>query len=187
MEALPSPDVVKEPPKGGDESFVHPDKVEIYRTFVEFESLPDPDKAEMMGIPLIKDGPDKGRYERIPTQGDFARKYGVHQNTLSNWKAKPEFINAVDAKRGNWGEDRLSNVMAALYRRCVRYGFASDVELYLAYYKQWDRKQVIKHITEKFADDDIRAILSVLPKEKQDEFYALLAGIISDAETLRSS
>lgn len=162
-------------------------KLDIYNKFVEFESLPDPDKAAFLGVPMIKEGKNAGRYEKIPKGSDFAVKYGVHINTLTAWKNRPEFLVEVDRRQKAWGTDLVPNVMASLYRRCVRYGIGTDVELFLAYYKQWDRKQVIKHIQEKFDADDIRALLEPLPKDKQDQFYAVITSILSEAELSRGS
>lgn len=155
-----------------------PLKAAIFAEFIEFYAMPDPDKAKAFNIPFDK---EKGRYERIPTMQDFALKHGVHRNTLGAWKQRPEFVAAVDLKQREWGLDLVGNVMAALYRRCVRYGFAADVELFLAYYKNWDRKQVIKHVTEKFSMDDIRALLAPLPVADQERFYALITDIVTQS------
>lgn len=159
-----------------------PYKAAIYKKFVDFCAMPDVDKCVMLGIPKDE---KTGRYKELPTQTKFAQKFGVHINTLSQWKRRTEFGVAVDAEQKEWGIDHTPNVMAALLRRCLRYGIGTDVELYLAYYKNWDRKQVIKHVTEKFAMDDIRALLEILPKEKQDEFYGIIANIVAEAELLR--
>lgn len=163
---------------------ITPEKLDAYRAFVEFYAMPDPDKAAMFDIP--KD-PKTGRYERTPTLGDFAKKYGVHRNTLTLWKQREDFVAAVDLKQKQWGLDLVPNVMASLYRRCVKYGISTDVELFLAYYKNWDRKQVIKHLTERFDMDDIRALLAPLPKEDQEKFYGILSEIIAKAEILGGS
>lgn len=40
---------------------------------------------------------------------------------------------------------------------------------------------------ERFAIDDLRALFSPLPKERQDELYATITGAIAEAELLRSS
>lgn len=48
-----------------------------------------------------------------------------------------------------------------------------------------DRQKI--EVEERFAVDDIRAILSVLPQERQDEIYAVIAAGIAEAELLRSS
>lgn len=166
---------------GGGEAPIQ--KNHVFNEFVKFMAMADPDKAEMFGITFdVK----KRRYERIPNLQDFAKKHGVHRNTLGAWKKREDFKKAVDAKQEQWGVDLLPNVMAALYRRCVQYGISTDVELFLAYYKKWDRRQVIKHIGEKFDLDDVRALIAPLPKEKQEHFYGLITEIITEAEVHRS-
>jgi hypothetical protein len=44
-----------------------------------------------------------------------------------------------------------------------------------------------RDVTERFAMDDIRELLSPLPQERQDELYATLASAIAEAEALRSA
>lgn len=153
-------------------------KQEVFNKFVDFMALPDPDKARLFGVAFDE---KKGRYESIPSQKDFALKYGVTENTLVLWKKRKDFQSAVDSKQQEWGLDTVPNVMASLYRRCIKYGISTDVELFLAFYKGWDRKQVIKHVHEKFDMDDVRALIAPLPQEMQDKFHATIAEIISAA------
>lgn len=181
---LPQTVISALPPAYSEDNSVR--KQEIYAAFIEFESLPDPDKAAFLGVEVELTGALKGRYKKIPKLIDFARKYGVHQNTLTAWRRREDFAASVEARQKEWGIDLMPNVMASLYRRCVRYGISSDVELFLAYYKNWDRKQVIKHQVEKFDENDIRALLAMLPKEEQDKYYATLFDIIDRAKVLGS-
>jgi hypothetical protein len=44
-----------------------------------------------------------------------------------------------------------------------------------------------KDVTERFAMDDIRELLSPLPQERQDELYAILTTAIAEAEALRGA
>lgn len=153
-------------------------KDDVFQKFVEFYAAPDPDKARMFDVPFDQ---STQRYTFIPGQKDFAKKYGVSANTLTGWKRRSDFIGGVDSLQREWGVDVVPNVMASLYRRCIKYGMATDVELFLAYYKGWDRKQMAKAPSEKFDMDDIRALLAPLPQEKQDEFHSLIAQIIIEA------
>lgn len=157
-------------------------KSEVFEQFIIFMSLPDPEKAGYMGLkPDIK----TNKYDRIPTQGDFAIKFGVSKDTLSLWKKRNDFITRVDLKRKEWGIDKVPNVLAALYTRCIKYGMAYDVETYLAYYANWNRTQVIKTVGEKFDVDDLRALIAELPPTKQADAYAALATIITEADRRR--
>lgn len=151
----------------------------VFNKFLHFMSLPDPEKCEMLGIPFVE---EKGKFANAPTLERFADKFGVSRRTLHNWKLRKGFDPAVVARRREWGKDKTNNVMASLYRRCLQYGNAYDIELWLAYMEAWDRKQVIKHEHETFGADDIRVIIGRLPKEQQDEWYVKIGELISVAE-----
>lgn len=158
-------------------------KAEIYKKFVHFYSLPDPDKCEFLGI----ERDTKGKYIQRPTQSMFAKKFGVSDDTLSIWKKRENFAKEVDKEQMDWGLDKVGNVLASLYRRCLDYGKAEDVELFLAYYKGWDKKQVVAMQREIFSMDDLRALIGVLPQEKQEAFYETISNIITEAELARGS
>lgn len=162
--------------------FMSPDGVvkhQIYMIFVRFMAMPDPDKCELLEIEF---DPIKKKYVDTPTLSLFAKKFGVHRNTLRDWKQRDEFTKNVAEARKEWGKDRTGNVLASLYRRCIQHGNAYDVELWLAYFENWDRKQVVKVITDKFAADDLRTIIAALPQEQQDEWYVKIGELITLAE-----
>lgn len=153
-------------------------KADIYQKFVEFMSMPDPDKAALFNIP--KD--EKGKYERMPTLQDFALKFGVHPNTLTAWKARADFGPGVLSRRMAWGANLTPNVLAALYRRCIQFGRSEDVESWLAIMEGFDRKKGNPMIeVNNFTVNDLRVLVAALPKEKQDQFHATLSNIIVEA------
>jgi len=162
-----------------------PDYEEIYNDFVKWYALPTYEKWEMLGVTekQLKD-PQSPYYKRPPYQTDFANKYGVHINTLTNWKKRFDFPHRVEYERMEWGKDKTSDVLAALFNRIARYGMAGDVSLWLAYVEGWTPKQVVEY-KERFANDDIRAIISVLPAEEQKLFYDTIANALQRAELLR--
>ena len=155
-------------------------KDQAFKDFVVFFALPDFDKCRMFGI---EPDPRTGK-SKVPTQNDFALKYGIHINTLSLWKNRKDFMEAVNSVRKNWGRERVGNVMASLYTRCVKYGMAYDVETYLAYYDNWSRTQVVKHVQEKFDADDLRSIINSLPEGIQKDAYEKLGEVIAIAESI---
>lgn len=157
-------------------------KNEVYKNFVEYYALPDPDKCAFLEIAFDT---KLKKYVEEPTMKLFAKKFGVHTNTLTGWKKREDFLSAVDRRRKEWGMDRTSNVLSALYRRCIQYGMSYDVETYLAYFEGWDKKKAIEAPTTKFGMDDIRAIIAPLPKDKQEKFYAIITQIITEAESAR--
>lgn len=154
-------------------------KQHVYTRFARFMAVPDPDKCEMLGIPIDE---KTGKMLRRPTLKEFAKHEGVSDDTLTLWKKKKEFQTAVAAYRREWGTELTSNIMGALYRNCIMRGNAYDVELWLAYMENWDRKQVIKVVQEKFDADDLRAIIARLPKEEQDKWYVTIGELISISE-----
>lgn len=177
-------DVIEKQVREGRGNLPTDAKKDVWEKFVEFCSLPGPDRAAMFEVPF---DPKLRRYEKIPTQADFAAKYGVHQNTLVKWKKTKEFQELVDQKQARWGIDHTPDVMSALLRRCLQYGISSDVGLWLAFYKQWDRKQVIKHVHEKLDPDDIRSLIELLPETEKKQAYDHLTNIVIKAERARSS
>lgn len=149
--------------------------------YVEFMAKPDPERCEMLGIPYDE---KTRKYTAKPTSTRFAEKYDVHINTLTNWKQRKDFNTAVNQKRNLWGLEKVPNVMAALYQRCLRYGMAHDVELFLAYYERWDRKAAIANPPVSFTPDDIRSIIDVLPEDRQEYFHGLITNAIAEAQSL---
>lgn len=157
----------------------------IFEQWIEYNSVPDADKARILNIPFNE---KTGRFEQNPSAELFAKKYGLAPSTLYRWKQRPEFRRARQVVNKKWGQELTPNVMASLYRRCMKYGQHEDVELWLAYFEGWDKKKVlqIKHRHEIFDMKDIRALLAYLPLSEQQDFYATIARIIERAELFRS-
>lgn len=126
---------------------------------------------------------DEKKKVGTPTAKAFASKYKIHQSQLSRWKARGDFsVTKAELNQRQWSE-RTPDVIEGLYKRCVRYGMASDVELWLAYVERWDKKQVheIKGSVS-LRSDDIRSLVDYLPPEKRKLFYETLAGLIAEVE-----
>lgn len=166
--------------RSGTGTLHHPD---AFNEFVKFYALPDPDKAAMFNIPI---DPKTGRYESIPNMGDFALKWGISRETLRLWKNRDDFQAQVSKSHKDWGKDKVGNVMASLYTRCMKYGLAYDVELFLAYYADWRKDKVEAKPVQQFGLDDIRALMSSLPPELQAKFYATITSILIQSDLYRS-
>jgi hypothetical protein len=69
-----------------------------------------------------------------PTQQDFADKFGVNRDTPTDWKKREEFLPAVKAHWKQWGIDKTSNVMEALYRHIVKKGESKNFKLWFQYF-----------------------------------------------------
>lgn len=122
------------------------------------------------------------------TQGEFARKWGIHIDTTTDWFKRPDFETMREEIFRKKLAAEVPEVMADLRKRISKYGMASDVELWLAYSKGWDRKKVIEFKEPiRFAEDDIRVLVSKLSKEKQKTFYVTIAKLLADARNAASA
>lgn len=145
--------------------------------------MPHQEKCEYLGI---KKDEKIGKYTAPPTNVAFALKWGVSVRTLSQWKHRPEFQQLILANSRQWGVEKVPDVIAALYRRCIQYGMAYDVEMYLKWTLNWNPNKPAAEGQLPFTMDDIRTIVAILPREKQAKFYATIADIIGEAEVARS-
>ncbi|MGA2418200.1 MAG: hypothetical protein ABSF55_03110 [Candidatus Staskawiczbacteria bacterium] len=95
-----------------------------FEKFVEWVSLPE-------------------MFREPKTQGELAVKFGLGEDTLSNWKKRAGFWDLVKEKRRHWGKERTPNVIAGLYRKAVQGGNAAEAKLWLQYFEDWtERKEV---------------------------------------------
>lgn len=147
-----------------------PQKVDTFKAFIDWSVMTSKERDEI----------------KLSTAKLFAGKYKLHESQLSRWKDRNDFVELKSiARREKW-EELTPDVIHGLYERCVRYGMASDVELWLAYVEGWDKKQVLEHREEiTLGPNDIRAMVDLLPEEKQGKFYDVLTRLISEAEYAR--
>lgn len=136
-------------------------KFNAYLAFIEWAATPTPERE-------------------YRTMSEFAEGWNINRTTLYKWKREKEFWQQVEDHRIKKYRERTSTVMQALYNRILKYGMAADVELWLAYFEGWDKKQVAKDAPKRFAEDDIRELISRLPEEKQKQYYDMLAQLLSD-------
>lgn len=143
---------------------------EVYNSFLEWVVLTTEEKQKI----------------GLPTAKAFAEKYKVHESQLSRWKARDDFNQAqAELQKFKCGL-MTADVLHGLYNRCVKYGMASDVELWLAYVERWDKKQILEHRQEiKLGSEDFRTLVDFLPVDEQKHFYNTLTDLIAKAETYR--
>lgn len=130
--------------------------VHIYETYCLWKSLPalfkypPVDKAgsrpaprefaEQMGI----DDENILSLVDIKTQTQFAERFDVSPDTLTDWNKTLKVRNTSDDLRG-WAKHLTKNVMLSLYNTCVRRGWAIDAKLWLQYVEQWQEKSQVTH------------------------------------------
>ena len=76
------------------------------------------------------------------TQQELSKEFGVGQDTLSEWKARPGFWKSVIEKRKHWGQERTPNVIMAIYDKIIKTGNAPEVKLWLQYIENWSESVI---------------------------------------------
>lgn len=71
---------------------------------------------------------------RIRDQKEFAEKYGVCEDTLTDWNVE---IEASENKPPAWAMKMNSNIISALYRGAMKKGDADKIKLWLQYIMGW--------------------------------------------------
>lgn len=84
----------------------------------------------------------------VKTQDDFAKKYGVNKDTLSDWKKRAGFLSDVMRIRQEFFKQRSGDVILSLETTCIKDGKGSDVKVYLTYTGEYKERQETEHIVD---------------------------------------
>lgn len=76
------------------------------------------------------------------TQRDMAKQFGVGEDTLSDWKNRPDFWEEVKEERSRWTREKTSDVIHALYKRASEGGSAHEVRLWMEIVEGLNSKNV---------------------------------------------
>ena len=68
----------------------------------------------------------------IKTQREFAKKFGLSEDTLTDWKKLPDFLERVRRIILEYEKEKLSDVINALYKK-ARTGDPGAIKLWLQY------------------------------------------------------
>jgi hypothetical protein len=64
------------------------------------------------------------------TQEELSKLFGVGPDTLSEWKKRTGFFEAVANQRKSWTKEKTSDVIYALYKRIIETGSAAEAKLW---------------------------------------------------------
>lgn len=132
-------------------------------------------------------GTRKMEFDGIMTQKEWANKYGVAEQTLVEWKKRPEFYRLANEARFRHMQDRSPEIFEGLIIGAKK-GYAENVELYLNYFEGWSKKQVIEQRQKvDLHMDDIRNIIQVLPQDDQQNFYETIGKLLHKAKRIRDT
>jgi hypothetical protein len=129
-----------------------------YLLFVEFMAIPKVFRKDIFHC-----GED---------EGDFAKEYGLNQNTLTAWKRMKDFQNKVDEKLIEWGRGKIPDVISALYRTILKSGKRPEVELWLENFGGFKQKvEITEGETEesKETNTKIKRIFEIVKQLKEIE------------------
>jgi DNA-binding transcriptional regulator YiaG len=101
------------------------------------------------------------------TQEEFAKKFKVSEQTLSAWKKRDDFWNAVEAEWKKWGREKTTNIMQKLYTKIMQEGESSNFKLWFQYFLDWVEKQETKVRFEKL--EEISVMIRAIIEKKYDE------------------
>lgn len=124
----------------------------------------------------------------IPTQLQFAKKYGVNDQTLTAWKHRSDYWLKRNKHLKQWGQELTPQVMSALYKKCIReeWSHPKYIELWLKYIEGWDPNAKPEPKGEDYIKpDDIKTLIDILPEEKRNLFYRTLFDLIDEAKKIR--
>lgn len=99
-------------------AFKNVQKVDEYIQFIRFCSLPRALRDSVFGA---KD------------QTEFAEKFGLHMDTLTDWKKKAGFWDEVFAVRKDFFKERTGDVLLAMETKAIRTGDAAESNSMLKY------------------------------------------------------
>ncbi len=102
-------------------------KIDEYLLFIDFMATP---KA----------------YRKIETMDEFGKKYGVHRDTLTDWKNRKGFwLDVREARKKYIREEMLGDALLSLKRSVLKDGKAPEVKLLFQLADEYEEKSVVEN------------------------------------------
>ncbi len=121
--------------------------------------------------------PDIAR--ELKTQTAFAEKFNVAEKTLSEWKDRDGFWEAVNKENKKLCKNKTAEVLNALYRKITTNAAAAEVKLWLEFVEDWSAKTEVKIRRLESADRDQISDdrQKMLVKEYEEGMRKILIGV----------
>lgn len=126
----------------------------------------------------------------VPTQLEFAKKYGVNHQTLTAWKHRDDFEIKKNKHMKSWMRELSPNVFLALYKKAIKEDFDNPkyIEIWLKYVEGWNPNAKPEPKADDYVNtNDIQALVKVLPVEKQQRFYSIIRELLDEAQLIANS
>lgn len=107
------------------------------------------------------------------TQRELARKFGIGEDTLSDWKRRDGFWEEVETKRKSWGKERTPNVLMGLYKKASETGDPRAVRLWFEVVedKRFNDKTIVCSKCVDYANDPMTNEELEQAIEQQKKFF----------------
>lgn len=136
---------------------------ETFETYALWRSLPIPIlktmNREQLRDKMGFDDDDILDLIAIPTQRDFAQKYDLGMDTLTQWNKKLRDRDPLFEAKG-WAKGLAKNVIISMYNHALRKGNPLLFKLFFQVINDWEEKSVIKQ-----TPADIEFFIDLIKKE----------------------
>lgn len=143
-------------------------KRDIYEEFVLWFAMPRHEKIRL----------------GIETQGQFAAFHKVHPDTLTDWKALPDFNARINDVYEKWAMGKHPDVFQSIYLTALKGNPMSQL-LWLQYFRGFNPKKVEDKTNKvELTIQDIRFLIEALPEPLKSKHHTNLRELIDDSSAV---
>jgi hypothetical protein len=108
----------------------------------------------------------------LKTQKELAAKIGVHEDTLTDWKQRDDFWEAVEKEWNKWGREKTSNVIKTFYNRLLsKNATTADFKLWFQFFLNWNEKTEVQHTVDIHEIKELLVIVRQIPEGAFIEYF----------------